>query len=510
MKQKPTDGVSIEKKQYTMSELSGLQGKFRKIETVLSLDEEKNEGKSIMLNMKTSVFETMKMHLMKLLIKHPVVKSVKPSRTAKASTDIGIDADTEYHLDVEFAVDANEHLLKLKIYNTNCRVQIQHVGKRDYQAQSYLANRCPPKYFAEEVMLPFCRTIEDTISDEKEKDFIAHLKNEIQRLKKVGKAEVKTKGQCLNQECKSKNALDMNNVESYGTCTNCNKMEHFRCAQVETHAKKSYIEGSMPFLCSGCLKGDPSLALQRISMNVPEKSMKPVMPAIVEAVETEEAIIVEISDETEKSQHLSTEECFKCEICSIITKTKSQLEIHVRIQHTDVGKFSCSECEYITDTENMLATHKIQKHDSNNLKVNSPNTQSSFKCKHCDYSGSKTEDLELHVFKTHGKTTFCCSFCELELPTISDLKSHVSSSHTGNECSKKCKEYDLLEQSYKALKENYERLVTLTKKEKEQIKDKEYAMEIQIEELRNGFERVKGENVKLQDNLDTQNKLWKM
>ena len=35
-------GVAIEKKNYTLSELSGLLGKFKKINTELSVDEEKN------------------------------------------------------------------------------------------------------------------------------------------------------------------------------------------------------------------------------------------------------------------------------------------------------------------------------------------------------------------------------------------------------------------------------------------------------------------------------------
>ena len=194
---KSTDGISIERKQYTLSELSGLQGKFKRIDTLLGLDEEKNEGKSIMLNMRTSVFEAMKMHIMQLLVKHPAVKTVNPSRTAKANTEDGNEADIEYHLDVELEVEGNEHPLKLKIYNTNCRIQIQHVGKANHKEQSYLGNRCPPKFFAEEVLIPMCKSIQDTITDDDEKQFVAHLRNEIQRLKRTRKTDSSNKGQCL-------------------------------------------------------------------------------------------------------------------------------------------------------------------------------------------------------------------------------------------------------------------------------------------------------------------------
>ena len=141
-------GVSIEKKKYTLSELSGLKGKFKKIDIELGIDEEKNQGKSIMVNMRTSVFEVMKSNLLKLLLKNPLVKTAKQIRTAKAETDIGTEAEIEYHIDVEFLVEDKEHCLKLKIFNTNCRIQIQHAGKASHAPQYHLSNRCPPKVFA--------------------------------------------------------------------------------------------------------------------------------------------------------------------------------------------------------------------------------------------------------------------------------------------------------------------------------------------------------------------------
>ena len=192
-------GVSIEKKKYTLSELSGLKGKFKKIDTDLGIDGEKSQGKSIMVNMRTSVFEVLKSHLLKLLLKNPLVKTAKQIRIAKAETDIGTEAEIEYHVDVEFSVDDKEHCLKLKIFNTNCRIQIQHAGKASHAPQHYLSNRCPPKFFAEEVILPFCKSIEASIPEAKEKEFVVHLRKEIQRLKKSFKDESKQKKDtCVN------------------------------------------------------------------------------------------------------------------------------------------------------------------------------------------------------------------------------------------------------------------------------------------------------------------------
>ena len=42
------------------------------------------------------------------------------------------------------------------------------------------------------------------------------------------------------------------------------------------------------------------------------------------------------------------------------------------------------------------------------------------------------------------------------------------------------------------------------------MKDKEYALNIQLEELKSAFEAIKTENIKLKDNLEAQNKLWKI
>ena len=63
-------GIATEMKKYRITELSALEGKVKKINTKLSVDEEKNNGRSIMVNMKTSVFETVKQNLMKILEEH--------------------------------------------------------------------------------------------------------------------------------------------------------------------------------------------------------------------------------------------------------------------------------------------------------------------------------------------------------------------------------------------------------------------------------------------------------
>ena len=50
-------------KKYKISELSALQKKFAKVEVELSLDEEKNSGRSIMVNLNRMIFEVARQNL---------------------------------------------------------------------------------------------------------------------------------------------------------------------------------------------------------------------------------------------------------------------------------------------------------------------------------------------------------------------------------------------------------------------------------------------------------------
>ena len=59
-----------------MANESLLFGKFKKIGVKLCVEEETNEGRSIMVNMKTYIFEVLKRNLMNLLDKHELVQNV--------------------------------------------------------------------------------------------------------------------------------------------------------------------------------------------------------------------------------------------------------------------------------------------------------------------------------------------------------------------------------------------------------------------------------------------------
>ena len=88
-----TNGIPIEKKNYKINELSAIQGKLKKVDVELTVEEEKSEGRSIMVNMKTSIFELLKPSFLSLLERSNIVKDAKQTRTAKSTTENGQEAD---------------------------------------------------------------------------------------------------------------------------------------------------------------------------------------------------------------------------------------------------------------------------------------------------------------------------------------------------------------------------------------------------------------------------------
>jgi hypothetical protein len=118
-------------------------------------------------------------------------------------------------------------------------------------------------------------------------------------------------------------------------------------------------------------------------------------------------------------------------------------------------------------------------------------------------------DMEVHK-KTQDALIYKCNLCGFLDNSSDNLKVHTDSPHVRHNCNNKCKDYEVFESSHNILKENYERLISINKKLQSQAKDKEYALDVQIGELWGGYERTKAENIKLKDNIETRNKLWKI
>ena len=86
---------------------------------------------------------------------------------------------------MNFKVKEEAHKVKLKLYTTNCRIQFQHAGKKECKQYDHLKNQCPPKYFAQNIIFPFCKKAYEDLKENKEA-FVSHLRDEINRLVKEG------------------------------------------------------------------------------------------------------------------------------------------------------------------------------------------------------------------------------------------------------------------------------------------------------------------------------------
>ena len=138
-----------------------------------------------------------------------------------------------------------------------------------------------------------------------------------------------------------------------------------------------------------------------------------------------------------------------------------------------------------------------------------PEPTKSITCGICSKKLLPQEELDVHVY-THHKKMFKCGKCEYETEQQEELQKHVTEKHQGSGRCKTCPAFHTMEVKFKLLKENYERLITINKNLQDQAKDRGYAQDVLNAELRNNYDSVKAENIKLNDDLETQNKLWKI
>ena len=244
----------------------------------------------------------------------------------------------EYHVDLDMVVDDNIHSLKLKCYNTNCRIQVQHVGKSSHQAQVHLNMKSPVKYFAEEVLYPIVVSMNDNIDIEKEKEMVLYLKKELTRLKKISKTTPKQnkKERCVNSDCKHNNSLDTSNIDKYGKCRNCEGYEHFNCANIQENQRKEIcLNGSKEYLCTECLTKYPTLALELINSD-------PVDDRLTVQEDTTE----EMSEEVKTTEDHNNTSPFDVVRRPVINEEESQ------------SKIQCEKCNLVVNTLNQLETYR--------------------------------------------------------------------------------------------------------------------------------------------------------
>ena len=109
--------------------------------------------------------------------------------------------------------------------------------------------------------------------------------------------------------------------------------------------------------------------------------------------------------------------------------------------------------------------------------IETPQSQSEFRCDQCDYVDETKNKIEEHAV-SHKATKLNCNQCDYSTEQKTELSEHASKKHmpsTKLNHGGQNQDYEKLEKNYNLLKENYERLIEINKKLLSQNKDKQYA-----------------------------------
>ena len=168
----------------------------------------------------------------------------------------------EYSVDVDFKTNDVKNSVKIKIYTTSCRFQIQNVGST-HEKKPHLGNEFVPKYFAQTFIMPLGQIILTEVPD-LDQIFIPLLANELERLQKLEKKNVVKKNKpvsdvkCVNKSCQWKK-IDVKNKSAFGTCDICQAFEHYSCAGTQPQLKEDIRQNIAKFVCTACFESDPLL-----------------------------------------------------------------------------------------------------------------------------------------------------------------------------------------------------------------------------------------------------------
>ena len=104
------------------------------------------------VDLKTSLFESVKHNLIQVLNTDPDVEKAATTRVTKANSNSGA-AEVEYMAEVVFIKGGNKHEVVLKCFTTKCRMQIQKKGK--HMKFPKLGSKFVLKYFMDFYIIPF-------------------------------------------------------------------------------------------------------------------------------------------------------------------------------------------------------------------------------------------------------------------------------------------------------------------------------------------------------------------
>lgn len=125
-----------------------------------------------------------------------------------------------------------------------------------------------------------------------------------------------------------------------------------------------------------------------------------------------------IRHHTKTTQHKdeNSQKCFICDICGITTSTRSNIDMHMKVQHLNFRSF-CRHCPGSFKNPSALARHKRKSHSE---------ILQDYKCRTCNFRTSVEKEARNHR-ESHRLKKLVCHECGQEFHKAINLRYHMAS-----------------------------------------------------------------------------------
>ncbi|KAK3858663.1 hypothetical protein Pcinc_035169 [Petrolisthes cinctipes] len=108
---------------------------------------------------------------------------------------------------------------------------------------------------------------------------------------------------------------------------------------------------------------------------------------------------------------------YKCTVCDYACAIKSNLAVHMKLNHFKGAKFSCTKCEFLGNSRKQLKDH--EKSHANVL----------LQCELCDHVSTSNTGLRQHMLIHSQEKPYQCRYCAFTCKTTGNLRYHMRNKH---------------------------------------------------------------------------------